>query len=349
MPDPGNGAFICTGALINNTAEDKTPYFLSANHCYERTVGTANPANFSMRFNWISPNPVCAATTASTDAIDNFTISSSTFRARNADSDVLLVEINNPIPVSWDVTYAGWDKTDTNPSFEVGIHHPSGDIMKVSRDDDGATKTTSDGTDVWLIGGTSAGSGNGWEIGVTEGGSSGSPLFDQNGRVIGQLFGGQAACSGTVTANLSTTDNAVLDEIQTNGDNIQTKLDTIDSQIDLLEGANTIKDVSWLSSVSLSASSLSANLDTEGYKELTLYGKTTANHASNLHIFGSSGDGTYYHISTLATSTVGGTHYIKEDTPLNLPNPRYFKIYNADTSTATITLRATLTDKRRYV
>ena len=192
----GDG-FICSGALVNNTAEDKTPYFLSANHCYERTVGTADASLFSMRFNWISPNPVCAATTASTDAIDNFTISGSTFRARNADSDVLLVEINNPIPGSWDVTYAGWDKTDTNPSFEVGIHHPSGDIMKVSRDDDGATKTTSDGTDVWLIGGTSAGSGDGWEIGVTEGGSSGSPLFDQNGKIIGQLFGGQATCDGT--------------------------------------------------------------------------------------------------------------------------------------------------------
>jgi len=155
--------------------------------------------------------------------------------------------------------------------------------------------------------------------------------------------------SGTVTANLSTTDNAVLDEIQTNGDNIQTKLDTIDSQIDLLEGANTIKDVSWLSSVSLSASSLSANLDTEGYKELTLYGKTISNHASNLHIFGSSGDGVYYHISNLRTSTVSGAYYIKEDNPLDLPNPRYLKIYNADTSTAIITLRATLTDKRRYV
>jgi len=162
-------------------------------------------------------------------------------------------------------------------------------------------------------------------------------------------FAVQAACSGTVTANLSATDNAVLDEIQTNGDNIQTKLDTIDAQIDLLELSNTIKDVSWLSSVSLSASGLSAVLDTEGYKELTLYGKTTADHGSNLHIFGSSGDGVYFHISTLATSTVGGGYYIKEDTPLNLPNPRYFKIYNADSSTATITLRATLTDKRRYV
>ena len=37
-----------------------------------------------------------------------------------------------------------------------------------------------------------------WEDGVTEGGSSGSPLFDQNHRIIGQLYGGAAACSGNV-------------------------------------------------------------------------------------------------------------------------------------------------------
>ncbi len=189
----GDG-FICSGALVNNTSEDKTPYFLTANHCYERTVGTANASLFSMRFNWISPNPVCASTTASTDATENLTISGSSFRARNAASDVLLVEINNPIPDTWDVTYAGWDKTDTDPTFEVGIHHPDGDIMKICRDDDGAIKKINDGTETWEV--TTAG--GGWEIGVTEGGSSGSPLFDQNGRVIGQLLGGGAACTGTV-------------------------------------------------------------------------------------------------------------------------------------------------------
>ena len=197
----GDG-FICSGGLVNNTAEDKIPYFLSANHCYERNIGTANAALFSMRFNWISPNPVCATTANSTDTSTNLTMVGSTLRARNATSDVMLVEINNTIPANWDVTYAGWDRTDTNPTFEVGIHHPSGDIMKICRDDTGATKAISGTTEVWLIGGTSAGTpGNGWEIGVTEGGSSGSPLFDQNGRIIGQLFGGQAACSGTVDNN----------------------------------------------------------------------------------------------------------------------------------------------------
>ena len=189
----GNG-FICSGGLVKNVNQDKKPYFLTANHCFFNNSGEeSNPANYSMRFNWISPNPVCAATTNSTDATDNFTISGATLRARNSNTDFMLVEINNAIDSSWDVTYAGWDKSDTNPTFEVGIHHPGGDIMKICRDDTGAIKNVNSGAQTWEI--TSAG--NGWELGVTEQGSSGSPLFDQNGRVIGQLFGGLASCNGT--------------------------------------------------------------------------------------------------------------------------------------------------------
>lgn len=202
MPDPGNGTFVCTGSLINNTAQDKKPYFLTANHCYEREDGTTrNEALYTMRFNWISPNPVCASAANSTDATINQTINGSTLKARNESSDFMLLELNSSIPSDWDVVYAGWDKTDTNPTFEVGIHHPQGDIMKVSRDNSGATKITSDDIDIWLIGGTGAGSGDGWEIGVTEGGSSGSALFNQNGHIIGQLLGGLAQCTGTKDNN----------------------------------------------------------------------------------------------------------------------------------------------------
>ena len=35
-----------------------------------------------------------------------------------------------------------------------------------------------------------------WDDGITEVGSSGSPLFDQNGRIIGQLWGGDSRCNG---------------------------------------------------------------------------------------------------------------------------------------------------------
>ena len=201
----GNG-FICTGSLINNTNEDNKPFFLTANHCFTDPNGVAsNPASYSMRFNWISPNPDCATTAGSPNGPINFVMNGSTLRARNAGSDVMLVEINNDIPVDWDVTYAGWDRSDSAPTFQVGIHHPSGDIMKICRDDNPATKVTQFGTQTWDINGitNSGNSGNatGWELGVTEGGSSGSALFDQNGRIIGQLLGGLAACNGVIDNN----------------------------------------------------------------------------------------------------------------------------------------------------
>lgn len=182
------GSGFCTGALINNTQNDGTPYFLTADHCY------SNPASWAFRFGWISPNPVCATTENSSNGPTNMTISGATLRARDAGSDFALVEINSDIPEDWDRVFAGWDKSDNFPEFQVGIHHPSGDVMKVCRDDDPATKEVNAGAQTWEIVGGLPG---GWEIGVTEPGSSGSPLFDQEGRIIGQLYGGGAACAGT--------------------------------------------------------------------------------------------------------------------------------------------------------
>jgi hypothetical protein len=185
------GSAICTGALINNTSNNQIPYFLTANHC----TNGANVANWSFRFGWISPNPVCGTTASSTNGPTNMTLSGATLKANNANSDFALLELNSAIPANWNRVWAGWDRSDTNPAFVVGIHHASGDIMKICRDDSGVIKKPngSPTAQTWEI--TSAG--NGWEIGVTEPGSSGSPLFDDNGRIIGQLFGGGAACTGT--------------------------------------------------------------------------------------------------------------------------------------------------------
>ena len=176
------GSGFCSGALVNNTANDGTPYFLTANHCY------SNPSTWAFRFNWISTNTVCAQTTSSISNTNFNTISGATLRARRANSDFCLVEINSPIPPSWNCVWAGWDRTTNVASSIFGIHHPAGDIMKTCRD--GAPVLTNYATEnVWRI--------NDWQMGVTEGGSSGSPLFNENGHLIGQLWRGSAACSGT--------------------------------------------------------------------------------------------------------------------------------------------------------
>lgn len=181
----GNSGF-CTGTLVNNTNNDGTPYFLTANHCYD------TPSQWAFRFNWISPNPVCAANTNSTNNAPNYyqTTSGATLRARNGATDFCLVEITADIPADWDLVYAGWDRSDEAPESTFGIHHPAGDIMKACKDDDAPTaEIDNEGVYLWVVGN--------WELGVTEGGSSGSALFSNEGRIIGQLFYGGAACIGT--------------------------------------------------------------------------------------------------------------------------------------------------------
>jgi lysyl endopeptidase len=186
----GNGS--CTGALVNNTLDDGTPYFLTANHCL------GNLSTWAFRFNWESPVPSCATTTPSQNGPVNFeTANGATLRASNGGSDFALVQIDNLTlndAQNWNLFYAGWDNTDAAVQEQVGIHHPSGDVKKISRDADPATQIPWNGADCWEI--------TAWDEGTTEPGSSGSPLFDQNQRIIGQLFGGQAACSGVVDNDL---------------------------------------------------------------------------------------------------------------------------------------------------
>ena len=182
-----NSSF-CTGALINTTSNDGTPYFLTANHCTEDN----DFSQWAFRFNWISPNPVCGQNIGSTNNAPNYyqTLSGAELKARRAASDFCLVEITATISPAWDVVYAGWSRSETPTSSTFGIHHPSGDIMKVSRDYNAPAIDNSFDEFMWEV--------SEWDLGVTEPGSSGSPLFDANGRIIGQLYGGSSECQGTV-------------------------------------------------------------------------------------------------------------------------------------------------------
>lgn len=177
------GSGSCTGALINNTSNDGTPYFLTANHC-----GTSGLGAWVFRFNWDSPVPICAQNGSSQDPGAPYNeVNGATLRANNAGSDMALMELNN-MPTG-NVYYAGWDRSTTPATEATGIHHPRGDVKKICREDDPVTAVNWNGTAVWEVAD--------WDQGVTEPGSSGSPLFNQNQLIIGQLYGGGAACSGT--------------------------------------------------------------------------------------------------------------------------------------------------------
>jgi hypothetical protein len=190
------GSGICTGALINNNCDDGTPYFLTADHCLGGSTG-----NWSFRFNWESPpgTESCATTANSTDPGTPYdqTANGATIQANSGNSDYALLLIDNMTITdaqNWNCFYAGWDNSDAETVTQAtGVHHPSGDLKKICREDDAPYHDNAGGASVWWI--------DEWEQGVTEPGSSGSPLFDQNGRIIGQLYGGLAACSGTSDNN----------------------------------------------------------------------------------------------------------------------------------------------------
>ncbi len=183
------GGSVCSGTLINNTNNDNAPYFLTASHC-----NNGNPGTWAFQFNWVSSNPSCGTTANSGNGSFNQTASGATILAENQKSDFMLVNVDADLPAAWNLVWAGWNRSSTDiPDFTVGIHHPAGDIMKVCRDNQPPLRTAINfeipNTNVWRV--------NAWDLGVTEQGSSGSALFDQNGRIVGQLAGGAAACSGT--------------------------------------------------------------------------------------------------------------------------------------------------------
>ncbi|MDF1564321.1 MAG: MopE-related protein [Deltaproteobacteria bacterium] len=175
------GDGFCTGAMINNTSGDGTPYLLTANHCY------SDPSSWVFWFNWQSPT---CSNPGSSPPHD--TLSGATLRARRVDSDFCLIELDTAPPASFTPYYAGWNRSSSPPSASVGIHHPSGDIKKISFDNDPAVAAAYGGgpNDHWEV--------QDWDDGTTEGGSSGSPLFGPDHRIVGQLHGGSAACGNNL-------------------------------------------------------------------------------------------------------------------------------------------------------
>ncbi|HEY0978171.1 MAG TPA: trypsin-like peptidase domain-containing protein [Flavobacteriales bacterium] len=189
-----NGGDWCTGQLINNCSNDGTPYFLTANHCVSGSV-----SNWVFAFNWESST--CAT---NTNTPMNQTVSGATLLENSGGSDVALLRLNSTPPSGYNVYYSGWDASGAAPLDQVGIHHPSGDQKKISFNGETSASTNYGGAQTWQV--------DAWDDGTTEGGSSGSGLWDQNGRLVGQLFGGTFGCNCTDYYGKFSVSHPLLDE-----------------------------------------------------------------------------------------------------------------------------------------
>ncbi|WP_319480516.1 T9SS type A sorting domain-containing protein [uncultured Draconibacterium sp.] len=183
-----DGREVCTGTLLNNTAENKKPYVLSASHCYDKWEFAETTV---YTFNYESP--YCAPL----DGDPIHSLSGAIMKAHYDSLDFALVELDDLPPPDFMPYYAGWDRSPVLPDSSVTIHHPLGDIKKISFDYDAPQYTTFTSS---TVKNPKNGSFNilRWDEGVTEVGSSGGALFNMNKQVIGTLSGGAAYCGNPV-------------------------------------------------------------------------------------------------------------------------------------------------------
>ncbi len=178
------GIELCSGVLLNNTSQQNQPLLATAQHC----IVNQDDANRSV-FVFGYESPWCDGP----DGRVSHSLSGSLLRSTNDNIDFSLVELNEFPPLTYRPYFAGWDVTGNIPQYSATIHHPQGDVKKISKDlDPPASSTFKDFLpgSFWQI--------LRWDTGTTEGGSSGAPLFDQDKRVIGLLSGGEAVCGRSV-------------------------------------------------------------------------------------------------------------------------------------------------------
>jgi lysyl endopeptidase len=220
-----NGQRQCTGSLVNNTAQDTKLYFATAAHCLTTQAQADTVVTYWNYNNTICRVPGSAASGQNGDGPLNQTISGSTLRATYGASDFTLLELNGAVPAALNQFWAGWDRTPYTAPGGVGngdmacaadslcaaIHHPSVADKRITFAEVNTVTSGYAGNQIPPVPGDFTHTWVHWDATpvfppdpsvtippqVTEGGSSGSPLYNAQRRFIGQLHGGPSGCGST--------------------------------------------------------------------------------------------------------------------------------------------------------
>ncbi|APD07911.1 hypothetical protein UJ101_02412 [Flavobacteriaceae bacterium UJ101] len=166
----------CTGSLINNTKQDGTPYFLTANHCFNTSNDIYTfPEEMLIIFN----DEKRSANDNSGLSSNNNSVLGAKFLDKSSAYDYALLELDTDdnTLADYKVCYIGWDTSELKSSDDYyGIHHPEGSDKKLSK-----LKNTGATASEWI---------SNWKSGILEPGSSGSPLVNPSGKLVGVLSKG---------------------------------------------------------------------------------------------------------------------------------------------------------------
>ena len=189
----GTSTGYCSGSAINNTNTDCTPYILTAQHC-GATSSTADFNAWKFYFNY--QKSACGSGSGTTSNV----LTGAALKANSNDvsgssitkSDFILCQTNAAFPAAYNIYLNGWNRVNTGSPSGVSIHHPAGDYKKISTYTSTLTSSGwSTANTHWQVIWAATVSGNG----VTEGGSSGSPIFNDANLIVGQLSGGSSFCT----------------------------------------------------------------------------------------------------------------------------------------------------------
>ncbi len=218
-----HGNQFCTGVLVNNTANDGTPYLMTANHCIPGNEAAGNSIFF---FGFERPS--CN----SNDSPPIQTLSGAELLATDSSLDFTLLELDDLPPRDYNPWYTGWNLSVSAPEKPVSIHHPLADFKKISSAYDPPSTSTFGGyipNGHWLI--------RQWDLGTTEPGSSGSPLFDRDGYLVGLLTGGTASC-GSARNDFYSKFNLAWDRYSDKSRQLKHWLDSLNTGTEILPGFN---------------------------------------------------------------------------------------------------------------
>ena len=192
----GGSTFLCSGTLVNDSIASHAPYIFTANHCIDDPDASdavlaaskqSAEAAASVNSYWFFQAAACGDRST-----PNYVVATggANLLARSFDYDWALLRLNDAAPAG--ASFAAWraEPLPTGAAADT-LHHPEGDLTKLSTGATTGYHTYSDGSTFIQMQ---------WQLGVTEPGSSGAGLFvlspdGSNYELRGGLYGGSSSCS----------------------------------------------------------------------------------------------------------------------------------------------------------